>query len=67
MTENSEQNEFLADLTRNLKITTSGMYGEYLDDLERELIETSQRHRREFDQVEALVNLIIDDEIKNGH
>jgi hypothetical protein len=61
-----EQNTFLTNVTTGLKNTLGDMHGEYLDDLLKELVKTAQRHRREFDQADALVNLIIEDEIKSG-
>jgi signal transduction histidine kinase len=61
-----EQNKFLAEVTRELKNTLGDMRGEYLDDLLKELVKIAQRHRREFDRAEELVNRIIEDEIKNS-
>jgi hypothetical protein len=61
-----EQNKFLAEVKAGLKNTLGNMRGEYLNDLLKELVKTAQRHRREFDRAEELINRIIEDEIKSG-
>jgi hypothetical protein len=61
-----DQKEFFIALTRKLRDAIGGMYGEYLNDLTKELLETARRHRREFDKADALADAIIAQEKEYG-